>query len=83
MIYFTYILQSTKDEGYYVGISKDIKSRLDYHNKGRARSTKNRVPFKIVYYEKYLSLKEARDREKYLKSYKGSKEKLTILENIK
>ena len=81
-MYYVYILKSLKDNEYYVGLTSNIENRLEYHNKGRVKSTKHRTPFKIVYSEQFFIRKEARDREKYLKSYKGSKEKLGILEKI-
>lgn len=37
------------------------------HNKGLCESTKNHIPFKLVYYESYASEKDARDREHNLK----------------
>lgn len=82
MKYFVYILKSLKDNGYYIGMTKDLLSRLNYHNKGLVRSTKSRIPFKLIYNEQHNTRIEAREREKYLKSYKGSKEKLSILENL-
>ena len=63
-------------------MTKDLLSRLNYHNKGLVKSTKNRTPFKLIYNEKYNTRIKAREREKYLKSYKGSKEKLKILESL-
>lgn len=79
---YVYILQSLKDSKYYVGMSKDIYKRLEYHNSGYVSSTKNRRPFKVVYSEEFDTIPLAREREKYLKSYKGSREKLEILENL-
>jgi putative endonuclease len=70
MIY-VYVLQSLKDNGYYVGICKDLEKRLEKHNKGGVCSTKNRKPFKIVYKEDYNDYLTARIREKEIKSYKG------------
>jgi len=32
MIYWIYVLRSKKDNGYYVGLSKDIDNRLKEHN---------------------------------------------------
>ena len=78
---FLYILKSLKDNGYYIGISQNVKKRLLYHNNSRIRSTKNRRPFKIVYQEECGLMLIARKREKYLKSYKGCKEKLSLVEN--
>ncbi|MCC7469978.1 MAG: GIY-YIG nuclease family protein [Bacteroidetes bacterium] len=80
MEYFLYILKSNKDNGYYVGITGNLNNRLNYHNKGRVKSTKSRIPFEIIYTETFSSILEARNREKYLKSYKGSKEKLDIID---
>lgn len=82
MKYFVYILRSLKDGKYYVGLTSNIEKRLEYHNSGRVRSTKHRTPFELLYKEVYATRSEAREREKYLKSYKGSKEKLFILESL-
>ena len=38
--------------------------------------------FELIYVEEFKTREEARAREKYLKSYKGAKEKLSILENL-
>ena len=45
--------------------------RLKFHNSGLQRSTKNRIPFKLVHSEKYGTKKEALQREKQIKAYKG------------
>ena len=81
MKFYVYILQSLKDKGYYVGMSGNVEVRVQYHNQGRVRSTKHRVPFQVLYREEFGSRVQAREREKYLKSYRGAKEKLTIIEN--
>ena len=78
---YLYILKSLKDRKYYVGITSNLNARLEYHNKGMVKSTRNRKPFDIIYNEKHVTMSEARKREKYLKSYKGSGEKLKIIEN--
>lgn len=71
MPYFVYILQSLKDFKYYIGTTSNLNSRLDFHNKGLQRSTKSRIPFKIVYSEEHPNKKSALLREKQIKSYKG------------
>ena len=81
-MFFVYFLQSLKDGRCYVGLTSNIDKRLAYHNAGRVRSTKLRIPFKLLYTEKFSTRIQAREREKFFKSYKGSKEKLTILENL-
>ncbi len=79
IMWYLYILRSDKDEGYYVGITRNTESRLRCHNEGSVRSTKNRRPFSIIYTEKCGPLSVAREREKYLKSYAGVEEKYRII----
>lgn len=81
-MHFVYILRSEKDNKYYVGMTQNLEVRLKYHNSGKVRSTKDRIPLKIVYLEKYNTKEEARKRELYLKSYRGSREKLIILKSL-
>ena len=49
-------------------MSNDPEVRLKHHNGGFTKSTKAYRPWIIVHKEEYKTLKEARDREKYLKS---------------
>ena len=70
-MYYTYVLQSTKDMKFYTGFTKDLKLRFEQHDKGLVESTKGRRPFKLIYYEACLSQEDATRREKYLKSYHG------------
>jgi len=70
-MYYTYVLQSEKDDGFYIGFTKDLKLRFGKHTKGLVDSTKNRRPLQIIYYEACLSQEDATGREKYLKTYNG------------
>ena len=71
--YFVYVLQSKKDSGYYIGYTSDLDIRLKEHNQGKTRSLRHRLPLKIIYFEEYNDKKEAKLREKQIKSYKGGK----------
>ncbi len=71
MFYYIYILKSEKDNGFYTGYTKDLKNRLEMHNSGKVRSTTNRRPFKLIYWEGCLNQQDATRREKYLKSGNG------------
>ncbi|MCR6721175.1 MAG: GIY-YIG nuclease family protein [Chitinophagaceae bacterium] len=73
MSHYVYVLQSLKDEKYYIGYSTDVKARLEFHNSGLQRSTGHRIPFRLVHYEEYISKSEALAREKQIKSWKGGK----------
>ena len=70
-MHYTYVLQSTKDMDFYLGLTKDLKLRFEQHNKGLVESTKNRRPFRLIYYEACLDQNDASRREKYLKTYHG------------
>ena len=70
-MYYVYILKSLKDHKYYIGSTSNIQARLEYHNSGRQRSTKHRIPFIIIYTETHLNKTEAEKREYQIKSYKG------------
>jgi putative endonuclease len=71
MCYYTYVIQSVNDMNFYTGYTKDLKLRFEQHNKGLIESTKDRRPFKLIYYEACLNQDDATRREKYLKSYHG------------
>ena len=62
-MYFVYILQSVKDEGYYIGYTSDLHKRISEHNQGKTKSLKHRLPLKLLYYEEYHSKKQAKERE--------------------
>ncbi|MFC1488285.1 GIY-YIG nuclease family protein [Thermodesulfobacteriota bacterium] len=70
-MYYTYVLQSKQDKNFYTGFTQNLKLRFEQHNKGFVESTKDRRPFKLIYYEACLNEEDARKREKYLKSYHG------------
>ncbi len=70
-MYYTYVLQSMKDLKYYTGYTKNLKLRFEQHRNGHVDSTRDRGPFKLIYYEACLNMDDAIRREKYLKCYHG------------
>ena len=70
-MYFTYILKSQKDDGYYIGHTIHLEERLKQHNAGKVRSTKGRKPFVIHYFENFASKSEAFKREMFFKTVEG------------
>ncbi len=68
---YVYVLQSEKDGQWYIGSTKDLKRRVMQHNRGESKSTKNRRPLEMVYYEASDSKSSALKREKYLKTAYG------------
>ena len=70
-MYYVYILQSEKDSKRYIGFTENLQRRLDEHNSGMVKSTKNRRPFKLIYFEEYENKSEAIKREREIKAKKG------------
>ena len=70
-MYYTYVLQSIKDMHFYTGYTQNLKLRFEQHKKGIVESTKDRRPFKLIYYEACLDQDDAIRREKHLKTYLG------------
>ena len=72
-MWYTYVLQSKKDNNWYTGYTDDLRKRIVQHNEGTNRSTKGGVPWALIYYEYCLNQRDARAREKYLKSGMGKR----------
>jgi len=80
-MYYVYILQSNKDKKLYIGSAPDLRKRIEKHNKGYVLATKNRRPLKLIYYEGYISQRDAKRREMFLKGGKGHEELKVQLED--
>ncbi len=57
----------------YIGYTNNLKKRVSEHNEGKVKSTKNRLPLKLIYFEGCLNQLDAIKREKYLKSSWGKR----------
>ncbi|MHB9139692.1 MAG: GIY-YIG nuclease family protein, partial [Victivallaceae bacterium] len=69
-MYTVYALKNNANR-IYVGLTANLKQRLNYHNSGRVNSTKGYRPWHLFYTEKFKTRIEARIREKQLKSGYG------------
>ena len=69
---YTYILFSEFARKYYTGSCDDLKKRFDRHNNSNVPSTKNGVPWKLLWYRELLSRSEARKLELKIKK-RGAK----------
>ena len=63
--YYTYVLKSKKDNKLYYEYTKNLKLRIEQHNKGKVESTKHRRPLELIYFEGCLNRADALKREKY------------------
>lgn len=70
-MFFAYVLKSIQHEYFYKGHCHDLEKRILQHNSGMTESIRPFIPFKLVYFEKFKTEKEAIDREKYFKSAAG------------
>jgi putative endonuclease len=81
MMFYTYILQSTKNNQYYVGHTENIETRLTTHNNGGVKSTRYKRPWRVVYFETFESKLEANQRELEIKKKKSRKYIDFLIEN--
>ena len=72
-MYHTYILQSQKDNTFYIGFTKQLQKRIRQHNSGKSKYSSKHAPYKLVYYEKLDTKEDAIKREKFFKTTEGRK----------
>lgn len=71
-MYYVYVLQSTGNKSWYIGYSANLRQRVERHQKGDgARTTSRKEGWKLIYYEAYLDERDAKGRERFLKSGSG------------
>lgn len=69
--YYVYTLLSLKTFEFFTSFTTDLWRRLDEHRRGLVTGTNIRIPFKLVHYEYFVNLEDAKNREKYLKTNLG------------
>ncbi|MBP9761940.1 GIY-YIG nuclease family protein [Candidatus Saccharibacteria bacterium] len=66
-MHYVYVLAlSNTSKKYYIGCTGDLRNRIQQHQAGQVRTTKNKQP-RLIYYEAYLDVALAFRREKSLK----------------
>ena len=78
-MYYVYILRSDSTGKLYKGSTEDLQRRLEEHTANMASATKNRGPWKLVYYETYPTRSAAMLRERYFNTGKGREELSRLL----
>lgn len=68
-----YILQSQKDNSFYIGYTTDLIKRFKQHNSGESQATRPFRPYILIFYEAFLDRMDAKNREAYFKSGYGRK----------
>ena len=80
-MYFNYILKLNTEE-FYKGFTSDIDKRILEHTNGKVRSTKNKLPFKLIHVEVSANRESARGLEKFFKSGYGREVIKEIADNL-
>ena len=72
-MYFVYVLKSYKNGKYYIGQTKDLSKRIQEHNSNNNKKqfTANNGPWRLLFYEKFITRSDAIKQEKFLKSGRG------------
>lgn len=71
LMYYVYILYSSKSQNFYYGYTEDLQNRLKLHQSGKVKSTAPFLPWKLVYYSAFEDLQLAKNFELYLKTGSG------------
>lgn len=83
-MFYVYVLKSQRNGKLYKGFTSDLKRRIKEHNCGQPKFSRNNGPWRLIYYEGFISEKDAREEEKFLKSGKGRERlKYALRDSIK
>ena len=70
-MWYVYIIESQVKDWKYVGITDELKSRLQKHNRGEVQSTKHYRPIILAAYVAVRDKERAAALEKYFKTGSG------------
>ena len=71
--YFVYILTNKYNTVFYIGVTNNLEKRIHEHaNKLVESFTKKYKLYKLIYYEEYIDIRIAIEREKQLKNWHRS-----------
>jgi len=78
---YMYILRCS-DGHYYTGSTKDLIQRFIAHQNGEgANFTKKKLPVELVYYEEFVMIEDAFNREKQVQGWSRKKKEALINNN--
>jgi predicted GIY-YIG superfamily endonuclease len=71
-VIYVYLIESLSDAGQrYVGLTTDLKRRIQDHNAGKSLHTSKFRPWELVAYVAFADRTKAESFERYLKSGSG------------
>ncbi|MFA6610470.1 MAG: GIY-YIG nuclease family protein, partial [Candidatus Omnitrophota bacterium] len=65
----------------YTGVAVDVEKRLKEHNSGQVASSRPYLPYEILHFETYDTLKEARAKERFYKTATGRRRLRDLIVN--
>ena len=71
MAYYLYIIQSDKDDSFYVGTTQNLDERIFRHNQGRSKYTKHKRPWNLVFVEEHPDRSSAMKSDYAIKRHKS------------
>ena len=69
---YVYIIQSLRNDRYYIGSTNDLGRRLVEHSRGKSKYTAESGPWKLVFSQEFEKLTVARTVELWLKKQKDT-----------
>ena len=79
MMYYVYILINRERNRTYVGCTSNLDKRIEEHNKGLVKSSRAYRPYRLLYKEEFLTLRDARAKEDYYKGTSGRRKLKELL----
>jgi putative endonuclease len=70
-LHYVYLIESIAHGQRYVGLTTNLRSRLDQHNAGKSKHTSKYGPWTLVIYIAFAKREQAESFERYLKSGSG------------
>ena len=70
-MWYMYVIKNDTNGRFYIGATKNIARRIKEHNQSKRKSVTHFGKYSLVYKEDFPACKEAFQRERQVKSYKG------------
>jgi putative endonuclease len=80
--YVVYILEN-EEHRHYIGMTSDLRKRVEQHNSGVSKWTKNRGPWHVTWVSKTMEHREAGMLEKKMKRQKGGVGLLKLIDDYR
>ena len=72
-MFYVYVLRDNESGKFYIGRTEDLKRRIREHKVGHTHTTARYKEKNLIYFEGFISKKDALRRERYFKTSQGKK----------